>query len=65
MILALYFHSRKNFNDKSTWSKEQLPQDYSYQEVAQAAKLAGCEGYAIIDDQASPNNRIKEFKWFK
>lgn len=65
MILALYFHSRKNFNDKSTWSKEQLPQDYSYQEVVQAAKLAGCEGYAIIDNQASPNNRIKEFKWFK
>lgn len=65
MLLALYFHSRKNFNDKSTWSKEQLPQDYSYQEVTQAAKLAGCEGYAIIDDQASPNNRIKEFKWFK
>lgn len=39
MLLALYFHSKKNFNDKSTWGKEQLPQDYSCQEVAQAAKL--------------------------
>ena len=28
--------------------REQLPQDYSCQEVAQAAKLAGCEGYAIM-----------------
>lgn len=33
MLLALYFHSRKNFNDRSTWGKEQLPQDYSCQEV--------------------------------
>lgn len=41
MLLALYFHSRKNFNDKSTWGKEQLPQDYSCQEVAQATKLRG------------------------
>ena len=64
MLLALYFHSRKNFNDKSTWSKEQLPQDYSCQEVAQAAKLAGCEGYAIIDNEASPRNQVIEFKWF-
>lgn len=39
MLLALY--SRKNFNDRSTWGKEQLPQDYSCQEVAQAAKLVG------------------------
>ena len=65
MLLALYFHSKKNFNDKSTWGKEKLPQDYSCQEVAQAAKLAGCEGYAIIDNKASSSNQIIEFKWFK
>ena len=64
MLLALYFHSRKNFNDRSTWGKEQLPQDYSCQEVAQAAKLAGCEGYAIIDNEASPRNQVIDFKWF-
>ena len=65
MLLALYFHSKKNFNDKRTRGKEKLPQDYSCQEVAQAAKLAGCEGYAIIDNQASSRNRVIEFKWFK
>ena len=65
MLLALYFHSKKNFNDKSTWGKEKLPQDYPCQEVAQAAKLAGCEGYAIIDNEANPRNQIREFKWFK
>lgn len=63
MLLALYFHSRKNFNDRSTWGKEQLPQDYSCQEVEQAAKLAGCEGYTIIDNEASPRNQVIEFKW--
>ena len=64
MLLALYFHSRKNFNDTSTWSKEQSPPAYSYQEAAQAATLAGCEGYAIIDNQASLRNQVIEFKWF-
>lgn len=28
-MTALYFKSRKNFKDKSTWKKEELPEDYT------------------------------------
>jgi len=63
-MTALYFKSRKNFNDKSTWSKEQLPSDYTTEEVKQAAHLAGCEGYAIVSNFAQPNQQILTFKWF-
>lgn len=56
---AFYFHSRKKFGDKSTWRKEKMPSDYTEKEVAQAARLAGCEGYAIM-----VNNMVKSFKWF-
>lgn len=28
-MIALYFKSRKNFQDKSTWEKEELPKDYT------------------------------------
>ena len=56
---AFYFHSRKKFGDKSTWRKEKMPSDYTEKEVAQAARLSGCEGYAIM-----VNNMVKSFKWF-
>lgn len=32
-MTVLYFKSRKNFQDKSTWRKEQLPEDYTDKEV--------------------------------
>lgn len=56
---AIYFHSRKRMADTSTWGKEKMPSDYTEHEVAQAAHLAGCEGYAIVKD-----NQIKSMKWF-
>lgn len=56
---AIYFHSRKRMADTSTWGKEKMPSDYTEQEVATAARLAGCEGYAIVKD-----NVIKSMKWF-
>lgn len=61
---ALYFHSRKNFSDKSTWGKELLPVDYTENEVATAAKVAGCEGYAIMDNSKPVGQEILSFKWF-
>ena len=61
-IYALYFKSRKNFADKSTWGKEKMPSDYTEKEVAKAARLAGCEGYAIWD---FTTNKAISFKWFK
>lgn len=61
---ALYFHSRKNFSDKSTWGKELLPVDYTENEVATAAKVAGCEGYAIMDNSKPAGQEILSFKWF-
>lgn len=63
-MTALYFKSRKNFQDKSTWKKEELPEDYTDQEVLAVAKLAGCEGVAIIANFGKANYQVKLFKWF-
>lgn len=63
-MIALYFKSRKNFQDKSTWEKEELPEDYTNKEVLDAAKLAGCEGVAIIANFDKANHQVKLFKWF-
>ena len=38
-MTALYFESRKNFKDKSTWKIEKLPKDYTNSEVLDAAKM--------------------------
>lgn len=59
MKTILYFHSRKNFADKSTWGKEQLPPDYTDEEIREVCRLAGVEGYAIIE-----NNKVSTMKWF-
>lgn len=56
---AIYFHSRKNMADTRIWGKEKMPDDYTEQEVATAARIAGVEGYAIVKD-----NAVKIMKWF-
>lgn len=38
-MTALYFKSRKNFHDMSTWKKEELPKDYTNKEVLDAEGL--------------------------
>lgn len=58
---ALYFKSRKNFEDKKTWSKEKMPPDWSEEEVKQAAKAAKVEGYAVMNFDM---NEVYCFKWF-
>ena len=63
-MTALYFKSRKNFHDISTWKKEELPKDYTNKEVLDAAKLAGCEGVAIIANFGKANQKVELFKWF-
>lgn len=63
-MTALYFKSRKNFKDKSTWKKEELLEDYTDKEVLDAAKLAGCKGVTIIANFGKANNQVKLFKWF-
>lgn len=63
-MTALYFKSRKNFQDKSTWEKEELPEDYTDQEVLDVAKLAGYESVAIIANFGKVNHQVKLFKWF-
>ena len=63
-MTALYFKSRKNFQDKSTWRKEELPKDYTNSEVLDAAKIAGCEGVAIIANFGKTNQEVKLFRWF-
>ena len=63
-MTALYFKSRKNFQDKSTWRKEELPNNYTNKEVLDAAKLAGCEGVAIIANFGKANQKVELFRWF-
>lgn len=60
----MYFKSRKNFKDKSTWKKEELPEDYTEKGILDAAKLAGCQGVAIIANFGKANHQVKLFKWF-
>lgn len=64
MVHALYFKSRKNFSDKSTWTKELMPSDYTREEVAEAARLAGMEGYAIVKDFGTSNVKTLHIGWF-
>jgi hypothetical protein len=61
MKYILYFSSRKNFGDKSTWSKEAYPSDASIPEVRRAAMLAGCEGFAIVNFKTK---KTHHFEWF-
>ena len=63
-MTALYFESRKNFKDKSTWKKEKLPKNYTNSEVLDAAKMAGCEGVAIIANFGKANQKVKLLIWF-
>lgn len=60
-IYAFYFASRKNHADKGTWRKEKMPADWTEQEVAEAAKAAGMEGYAVMNVDSQ---EIYAFKWF-
>lgn len=61
MIYAFYFKSRAHHADKSTWGKERMPQDWTEREVAKAARLAGMEGYAVMNVSTG---KIHCFKWF-
>ena len=63
-MTALYFESRKNFKDKSTWKKEKLTKDYTNSEVLDAAKMAGCEGVATIANFGKANQKVKLLRWF-
>lgn len=58
MSYIIYFKSRSNMSDKSTWRKELLPDDTTIREVAMATKLGGCEGFAIVR-----NKELITFKW--
>lgn len=60
MSYIIYFKSRANMSDKSTWRKEPLPHDATIREIAMATKLGGCEGFAIVRD-----NEIITFKWLQ
>lgn len=50
MVYIVYFKSRKNFRDASTWAKEVCPKDATIDEIRQAAKLFGNEGFAVMKD---------------
>lgn len=63
-MTALYFESRKNFKDKSTWKIEKLPKDYTNSEVLDAAKMDDCEGVAIIANFGKANQKVKLLIWF-
>lgn len=60
MSYIIYFKSRANMSDKSTWRKELLPDDATIREIAMAANLGGCEGFAIVR-----NNEVLTIKWLK
>ena len=61
MKYIIYFSSRKDFKDKSTWGKEIYPSDATVAEVRRAAKLAGQEGFAIVNFKTQ---KTLHFEWF-
>lgn len=61
---VIYFKSRKNLQDTSTWSKELLPSDYTINEIRQVCKIVGFEGYAIVENLGTENQQTIDFKWF-
>lgn len=48
MLYILYFASRKNFKNPSTW--EVAPADCTLEEIREASKLANKEGFAIFNE---------------
>ena len=59
MVYIVYFKSRKNFRDTSTWAKEVCPVDATLSEIQQAAKLSGNDGFAIMKD-----GKAIHLEWF-
>lgn len=53
MLHILHFASRKNFLNPSTWAEEVAPADCTLEEIREAAKLAGKEGFAIWNETQS------------
>ena len=53
MLYILYFASRKNFKNPSTWEIEVAPADYTLEEIRETSKLAGKEGFAIWNETQS------------
>lgn len=62
MKYIIYFKSRKNMCDKSTWAKEVMPEDATLNEIRMATKFGGCEGFAIVDRDMK---QIYKMEWVK
>ena len=61
MLYILYFASRKNFKDQSTWAKEVAPADYTLEEIREVSKLADKEGFAIWN---ATQRKTVHMEWF-
>lgn len=59
MVYIVYFKSRKNFRDTSTWAKEVCPADAKIDEIRQAARVFGNEGFAVMKD-----GKAIHMEWF-
>lgn len=62
MKYIIYFKSRKDMRDTSTWAKEIMPKDATIDEIREATKLGGCEGFAIADRNIK---RIFVMEWIR
>lgn len=62
MKYVIYFKSRENYQDTSTWSKELLPSDFTLKEIREVCNLLKIEGFALTDVSGS---KIVHLEWFK
>lgn len=58
-MVILYFKSRANYRDTSTWAKEVCPKDATINEIRQAAKMFNNEGFAVMK-----NGKAIHMEWF-
>lgn len=59
---VIYFKSRSNYKDISTWSKELLPNDFNLDELREVCKMVGLDGFGLTNANGT---KIVHLEWIK
>lgn len=58
----IYFKSRANYKDTSTWAKEALYDEFSMDEIRQVCKIVGLDGFGLTNANGT---KIVHLEWLK
>lgn len=59
---VIYFKSRSNYKDASTWLKELLPNDFNLDELRKVCKIVGIDGFGLTNANGT---KIIHLEWIK